>query len=249
MIEINWIYICSQITEKFYSPGYNGRYNPDFLNRCWKSLFDFQIEDYADQKIMSKDYAIFYSMFMTIVKHPRYGIKEKVDKSYLLLGTIEPGFIYEFVNKIFRIGGYTKALPIDDSNNLLTQQGKFHSTIISHCKDFFEQEHYSTAVNEACKVYNSEVQSKSGINKDGQDLMMNAFGESGQIKITKMLNDTDRNTEEGMKFLSAGIVRAFRNPTAHTPSKDNEFSKDDCIDILRLLSYLFKQLDKIQSKK
>lgn len=58
---------------------------------------------------------------------------------------------------------------------------------------------------------------------------------------------TKDNIEEGQKFLSAGLMRGVRNPLAHeeiTQLKETGlFSEDDCLDVLSLLSHLFRRLD------
>jgi hypothetical protein len=44
--------------------------------------------------------------------------------------------------------------------------------------------------------------------------------------------------------MSAGVIRAARNPPAHEPALDWPVKKEDCLDILSLLSFLFRQLEK-----
>src|SRR5947209_2402063 len=44
--------------------------------------------------------------------------------------------------------------------------------------------------------------------------------------------------------LSAGLMSAIRNPTAHEPAVDWPISLDDCLDILSFISFLYRQLDK-----
>lgn len=39
-------------------------------------------------------------------------------------------------------------------------------------------------------------------------------------------------------------MQAVRNPTAHETAVDWEIAKEDCLDLLSFISYLFKQLDK-----
>ncbi|MEZ7821113.1 MAG: TIGR02391 family protein [Patescibacteria group bacterium] len=117
--------------------------------------------------------------------------------------------------------------------------------MVDCCKELFDQDNYFHAVLEATKLYHNMVQKKSGLKKDGQDLMMQAFGESGILKITNCSTDTEKNFEEGIKFLSAGLMRALRNPTAHEKKMDWDIDKEDCLNILGLISYLLKQLNKI----
>jgi uncharacterized protein (TIGR02391 family) len=75
-------------------------------------------------------------------------------------------------------------------------------------------------------------------------LMLEAWGcEKGTLKVTRCESDTDRNVQDGIKFLSAGLMRAIRNPTAHEPAIDWPISEEDCLDILSFVSFLFRKLD------
>jgi len=81
--------------------------------------------------------------------------------------------------------------------------------------------------------------------KDGEALMMEAWGwENETLKVTPCQTDTDKNVQDGIKFLSAGLMRAMRNPTAHEPALDWPITKEDCLDMLSFVSFLFRQLDK-----
>ena len=89
-----------------------------------------------------------------------------------------------------------------------------------------------------------ETKSKSVSPKDGQALMLDVWGaDNGVLKITPCLSETDKNTQNGIKFLSAGLMQAIRNPTAHEPAIDWPINKQDCLDLLGFVSYLFRQLD------
>jgi len=66
------------------------------------------------------------------------------------------------------------------------------------------------------------------------------------------MNSTKENIEEGQKFLSSGIMRGVRNPLAHEErvelKESGLFSEDDCLDMLSLLSHLFRRLDSAVKK-
>ena len=75
--------------------------------------------------------------------------------------------------------------------------------------------------------------------------MLNVWGwEKGVLKLTPCQTETGKNVQDGVKFLSAGLMRAMRNPTAHEPALDWPIEKQDCLDMLSFLSSLFRQLDK-----
>ena len=51
--------------------------------------------------------------------------------------------------------------------------------------------------------------------------MLEVWGwDKGCLKITPCVTDTDKNVQDGVKFLSAGLMSAIRNPTAHEPAVD-----------------------------
>lgn len=105
------------------------------------------------------------------------------------------------------------------------------------------QGNYFHSVFEVAKVYNNLVQQKSNSAKDSQPLMMDVFSLSGVLKLNKGESQTDKNVQDGVKFLSAGLMQALRNPTAHEPALDWPISKKGCLDMLSLISYLLRQLD------
>lgn len=120
----------------------------------------------------------------------------------------------------------------------------FHREVIKHAKELYLQGNYFHALFEAAKAYNVAVREKARSDRDGQALMMSVWGcDSGVLKITECESETDRNVQDGVKFLSSGLMRAIRNPTAHEPAIDWPISKKDCLDTLSFVSFLFRQLD------
>ncbi len=64
---------------------------------------------------------------------------------------------------------------------------------------------------------------------------------------TEFSSDTIRNIQNGQHFLSAGIVAGGRNPLSHeeiVELKDSGlFTEKDCLDLLSILSHLFRRLE------
>ena len=120
----------------------------------------------------------------------------------------------------------------------------FHPEVVTHARRLFIQRNYFHAVFEAAKAYNKAVKLKAQSEKDGQDLLLTVWGcEKGVLKITTCSTDTDRSVQDGVKFLSAGLMSAIRNPTAHEPALHWPISRDDCQDILSFISFWFRKLD------
>jgi uncharacterized protein (TIGR02391 family) len=118
-----------------------------------------------------------------------------------------------------------------------------HPEIYSHCSELFCDGHYFHAVFEAAKIYHKTVQRKSGCEKDGQALMLEVWSTNGTLKVTQCQSETDRNVQDGLGFLSAGLMRAIRNPTAHEPAHEWPISEQDCLDILGFISFLMRKCD------
>lgn len=76
-------------------------------------------------------------------------------------------------------------------------------------------------------------------------LMLDVWGcEKGVLKISPCKTETDRNVQDGIKFLAAGMMQAVRNPTAHEPALEWPLDRQDCLDLLSFLSFLFRELEK-----
>lgn len=130
----------------------------------------------------------------------------------------------------------------DTLNDFLKRE--YHPEVVQHSKKLFMQGNYFHAVFEAVKCYNYTVKGKSQSDKDGVKLMMEAFNPKGVLKLNTGQTETERNVQEGIMFLSSGLMQAVRNPTAHEPALVWSIEKQDCLDLLSMISFLFRQLDK-----
>lgn len=144
---------------------------------------------------------------------------------------------------IFRDAGFSDSER--DSTKLRAFDSRsLHAEVTRNCRDLFGSGHAFHAVFEATKAYNRRAQEKAQSNKDGESLMLEAWSpDKGTLKLTRCETGTDRNIQDGMKFLSAGLMRAVRNPTAHEPAVEWPISDEDALDLLAFMSFLFRQLD------
>jgi uncharacterized protein (TIGR02391 family) len=148
------------------------------------------------------------------------------------------------VSKILADAGISESHVNREDFNKFMSRG-LHPEVIRHAQPLFMDGHLFHAVFEAAKAYNKAVREKAQSSKDGQSLMLDVWGwEKGCLKITACKTDTDKNVQDGVKFLSAGLMNAIRNPTAHEPAVDWPISLPDCLDILSFISFLYRQLDK-----
>lgn len=168
--------------------------------------------------------------------------EEERDKHLIkFLNLITPKELKQNVEKILEEGGVSSHL--DDSVREFYER-RFHSIIYQHCFKLFKEGNYFHAVFEAAKIYNKLVKEKAKSSNDGFALMMETWAPSGVLKVTKCETETDKNIQDGLKFLSAGLMQAIRNPTAHEPALHWPISKEDCLDLLSFISFLLRQLDK-----
>ena len=121
----------------------------------------------------------------------------------------------------------------------------------------YDKKDFYRAFEETIKRYISEVRKKSGSrNATDSGMMGEVFGKDKALKVANKYKKTDgtdfkfstiENIEEGQKFLSMGIISGARNPVAHeevVQLRDSKlFTEKDCLDMLSLLSHLFRRLD------
>lgn len=213
------------------------------INRIGQAIFPFPQQSFPNESITSSRAKTTHDWILSLAKQSMDNEK----RNELLISFCRqlcPDNLADQLEKILGNAGINSTAV----NRELTAEfmsHSYHEEIIKHSKKLFLQGHYFHAVFEACKVYNKEVQKKARSTKDGQTLMLEVWGaDNGVLKITPCQTETDKNTQNGIKFLSAGLMQAIRNPTAHEPAIDWPVSKQDCLDLLGFLSYLFRQLDK-----
>lgn len=135
-----------------------------------------------------------------------------------------------------------------------------HPSIRDASREEYKRANYYNAVEEALKRYVAQVKSQSGLVDITSDssLMQQAFGEGPKAKLRvfdkfRLIADssfsasTVSNIEAGQQFLSAGLMRGFRNPLAHEEKvmlrDSGAFTHEDCLDALSILSHLMRRLD------
>lgn len=215
------------------------------INRLAGAIFRFQRESFPNEAITSERAKLIYDWILSLAKQEMNPEK----RNQLLirfchdLTTDQNYNIRKEVDNILVSAGISQVeVNKEDYTQFLARD--FHSEIYKHCKDLFLQENYFHAVFEACKIYNYYVKEKAQSSKDGATLMLDVWGcDKGVLKITSCATQSDKDVQDGIKFLSAGLMQAIRNPTAHEPAIFWPINKKDCLDILGLISFLFRQLD------
>ena len=124
--------------------------------------------------------------------------------------------------------------PFDDRN--------IHTRIQSTSKKLFDDGHYAPATFEAYKLLDKEVAALAKLSESGVKLMMKAFSEqSPLIRLTDMSTTSEKDEQEGYKFIFSGTVMAIRNPRGH--EYDVRESPTECLDHLSLASLLLRRIE------
>lgn len=126
--------------------------------------------------------------------------------------------------------------PFDERN--------IHPEVTAVARRLFDDGHYSQATFEAYKLLDKIVRRHSKAYLSGVKLMMKVFDRNNPlIKLNSLLSDSEKDEQEGYKFLFSGAVAAIRNPRGH--EVDVRDDPDDCLDYLTLASMLLRRLDRI----
>ncbi|GAB4336368.1 MAG: hypothetical protein Kow0010_24150 [Dehalococcoidia bacterium] len=108
-------------------------------------------------------------------------------------------------------------------------------------RDLFDDGHYTQATFEAFKFVDEYVRSKSGVNETGFKLMMRTFDpEKPVIALNGNTTMSERDEQDGFRFLFAGSMLAIRNPRGHDTTVSD--GPDVCLDHLALASLLLRRL-------
>ncbi|WP_462136868.1 TIGR02391 family protein [Candidatus Mycalebacterium sp.] len=127
-----------------------------------------------------------------------------------------------------------------------------HKDLQNELIDFYKNRQYLEAAKDGQQIYQDKVAKKSNVDADGESLFNKVFSEPNpilEIQTPFQKPKTKKNIQKGQQLLSAGMVSSFRNPVSHSTSKDVRkfFNEDDCLDVLSLISFLLRRVDK--SKK
>ena len=119
-----------------------------------------------------------------------------------------------------------------------------HPTILKFCTQDIVNEDYFSIIFEASKSVYDKIRNMTGINKDGNQLILTCFNKTYPIIVFNTLTtQTEQNIYDGLKNLLLSIGQIGRNPRAHTPKIYSYDKLDNCLDILNLISFAHKMLD------
>ena len=211
------------------------------INRIAKAIFNFPRQEFPNDSITSVRAQLVYDWILSLEDYD-CPVNEK--KNLLL------NFAERLHPQLLSFLGNFEIDVVDENTLERFDTYQFHPEINKHCRKLYREGNYFHAVFEAVKVYNNLVKSKAELDDDGQSLMMKAWDSNkGLLKIKPSLSETDVSFHDGIKFLSAGLMSAIRNPTAHEPALHWPISEQDAADILSLVSFLLRQYDKARTDR
>ena len=119
-----------------------------------------------------------------------------------------------------------------------------HREVFKYCKAELLQNNYFHSVLEANKGLFQRIRDLSGIQTDGIALIEEVFSSDPILIINNYQSKSERNEHTGFCNLLKGLCSLFRNPTAHEPKIDWEITELDALEILGIISYCHRRLDK-----
>jgi len=126
--------------------------------------------------------------------------------------------------------------------NHLFDKMQFHPKILEASESLFKTKHYAQAILEAFKAVNNFVKQKTGLALDGKDLMAQVFNkEDPIIKLNELRTQSERDEQEGFRFLFMGAMVGIRNPKAHDIVVQEDPYKT--LEYLGFASLLLKKID------
>ena len=128
---------------------------------------------------------------------------------------------------------------------LTLSQRNVHADVMRFCRAELLQENYFHAVFEATKSIADKIREKAELVTDGADLVDRAFS-VGQplLAINTLQSETEQSEQKGFANLLKGVFGTFRNVTAHAPKIKWPIEEQDALDLLTIVSYLHRRLDR-----
>ncbi len=125
--------------------------------------------------------------------------------------------------------------PFEDRN--------IHTNLPPKVRELFDDGHFPQATELAFKHLDKEIQRHSGLTTEsGFKLMMAAFdGATPKIKLNGLVTISEKDEQEGFRFVFAGGMKGIRNPRAHDPGIADD--PDTCLDHLSFVSLLLRRLE------
>lgn len=196
-------------------------------------IFGNDTVEYKRFRIGMLDTASMNYLYETPIHEVRAGYKRGIEQAISNLRTV----IELFEEQIGDLGASPAGRALKALGEL-----ELHPEIERAAGKLFRDGHYANAVEDACKVLDGLVKTRSGkYDLSGTDLMQTVFSPKNPIlRFNELKTPTDQSEQQGMMFLYAGAMLAFRNPRAHEIIEDDP---EKALEYIGFLSLLAKSLD------
>lgn len=118
-----------------------------------------------------------------------------------------------------------------------------HPKVKEHSLDLFNDGHYAQTIFESGEALENFVKRKANITDEYlSKAMVKAFNENDPIiKLNKLTSRSDKDEQEGFRFLYMGAMKGIRNPKAHDNIK--QVDKNRTLEYLAFISLLFRRAE------
>ena len=125
------------------------------------------------------------------------------------------------------------------------EERKVHSKILQFADQEIKSDNYFHTVLEAMKSITSVIREKTGYYADGTQLVEATLtGNTPCLVINNYTTDSEKMEQKGFANLLKGLYGTFRNPLAHEPKIEWELSEADALDVLCMISYVHRKLER-----
>ena len=117
---------------------------------------------------------------------------------------------------------------------------------MQYCKAELLANNYFHAVFEANKGLFARIRELSGLLTDGNVLIEEVFSQDPILIINNYRTQSEKDEHKGFCNILKGLCGMFRNTEAHEPKVSWEVTEQDALEILGIISYCHRRLDKAQ---
>lgn len=120
-----------------------------------------------------------------------------------------------------------------------------HPDVVRFCRPELLQHDFFHAILEATKSVADKLRNRTGLTMDGAALVDRALGgQQPLLALNSLQTESERSEQTGLGSLARGMFSTFRNVTAHEPRITRAYTEQDAVDLLTLVSYLHRQIDR-----
>ncbi|MBV5266052.1 TIGR02391 family protein [Pinisolibacter aquiterrae] len=121
---------------------------------------------------------------------------------------------------------------------------RVHPDVLLFCKAELIADDYFHAVLEAAKSAADKLRARTGVDRDGSELVdFVLLGKTPLLIVNPYNTTTEQSEQKGFAMLIKGVFSMFRNPTAHEPRIHRTVTRDEAEDFLTIVSQIHRRLD------